>query len=200
MTSCDYCESESVSSLTEERFYSSPEGHRVRYLDAFSRCETCEREFYTPEQSREHSRQIAMALSKLVRAPSPRKIRELRDSLGLTQDDFDKALGLGRKTAVRWERGSVAPSGAAASLLWMIREAPAAFSRLAAQNGVELTPVQACRATYTARTPALAAPTQSWVNANRSALAVRQRPVAAELNLRSSIMTRLSELLIEEEA
>lgn len=37
-------------------------------------------------------------------------VRELRDRLGLTQEDFARALGMSVSTVCRWEKGQSKPS------------------------------------------------------------------------------------------
>lgn len=58
------------------------------------------------------------------------EIRALRQSLGLSQAAFEKLLGTGPKTVVRWEKGSVFQSVAADRLMRMLRARPELTSLL----------------------------------------------------------------------
>ncbi len=80
----------------------------------------------------------ATRLNEVEGLLQPSEIKSLRESLGLSQADFEKALGLGAKTVVRWETGKVMPSRATALLLLLIRRDPSAFdflSRLPESSG-----------------------------------------------------------------
>ena len=54
----------------------------------------------------------------------PSQIRELRESLGMTQPEFEKAIGAGRNTVSRWESGTVIPAGTANTLLGILIRHP----------------------------------------------------------------------------
>lgn len=64
----------------------------------------------------------------------PDEIRGLREKLGLTQAEFETALGLGPKTMVRWETARVMPCRAMALLLLLIRRDPSAMGFLIAHT------------------------------------------------------------------
>jgi DNA-binding transcriptional regulator YiaG len=42
---------------------------------------------------------------------TPARIRKLRESLGLTQEEFAKRIGAARETIARWELGTAKPKG-----------------------------------------------------------------------------------------
>jgi DNA-binding transcriptional regulator YiaG len=52
----------------------------------------------------------------------PDEIRQLRESIGLTQDDFGRLLDVSQKQISRWERGSSKPNRFYAALLNLVRE------------------------------------------------------------------------------
>ncbi|MGI5939304.1 MAG: type II TA system antitoxin MqsA family protein [Thermoleophilia bacterium] len=69
--------------------------------------------------------------SKAIRASkaakgllSPEEIRELRRSLALSQAAFEDLLGVGAKTVVRWEKGTVFQSATADRMMRLIRLFP----------------------------------------------------------------------------
>jgi len=117
-----------------------PIGKRVvRVLDRFARCTDCGEELYAPGQMEATQR----SASDLIRMEDglllPAEIRALREALGTTQHAFERLLGVGPKTVVRWERGTVCQNQATDSLLRVIREYPAAAAFLAERHGVALT-------------------------------------------------------------
>lgn len=99
-------------------------------------CADCGEEMFTPEQA--DAAQIAAAdeFRRQDGLLTPREILAIRDSYRLTQAQFEKVLGVGPKTVVRWERGTVFQNPATDQLLRVIREVPQAFAFLAKKNGV----------------------------------------------------------------
>ncbi len=66
------------------------------------------------------------------------QIRSIRMRLGLAQHRFEQLLGVGPKTVVRWEKGTVFQNGATDSLLRLIADVPGAAAYLARIHGVDL--------------------------------------------------------------
>ncbi|WP_080797306.1 type II toxin-antitoxin system MqsA family antitoxin [Arabiibacter massiliensis] len=52
------------------------------------------------------------------------EVRELRQGLGLSQAKFEKLIGAGPKTVVRWENGSVFQNRTADTLMRVVRDFP----------------------------------------------------------------------------
>jgi putative zinc finger/helix-turn-helix YgiT family protein len=69
---------------------------------------------------------------------TPDQVRAVRRKLGLTQPAFERLLGVGANTVVRWERGTVPQGSAADSLLRLLDEFPENARFLAGLHGVEL--------------------------------------------------------------
>ena len=107
-------------------------------LDEFFRCAACGEEFYLPGQmdaSQIRACERIRAEDDLLQSS---EIRTIRESLGLTQHDFERLLRVGPKTVVRWERGTVFQNRATDTLLRVIREFPEAARFLAERSGVSL--------------------------------------------------------------
>jgi len=110
----------------------------VRVRDRFSRCSDCGEEFYAPGQLEATQQRAAHGIREEDALLMPEEIRAIRLCLGLTQEAFERLLGVGPKTVVRWERGTVFQNQATDALLRVIRAVPAAAGFLAEHNGVEL--------------------------------------------------------------
>ena len=61
---------------------------------------------------------------------TPDEIKAIRHQFGLTQTEFERLLGAGPKTVVRWERGTVIQNGATDALLRVLRDVPEALAYL----------------------------------------------------------------------
>ena len=106
--------------------------------DAFSRCTGCSEELYAPGQMEAVQRRASTQIRQNEGLLLPAEIREIRESLGLSQHAFERLLGVGPKTVVRWERGTVFQNQATDSLLRIIRAFPQAARFLAARHGIEV--------------------------------------------------------------
>ena len=66
---------------------------------------------------------------------SPRQIRLIRNTLGLTIEDFARLLGFGSASVGRWERGMLVPNESSNRLMKLLRS-KGVVRRLAADSGV----------------------------------------------------------------
>lgn len=110
----------------------------ARVLEEFWRCDTCEEEYMTPEQMRSGQDRAVRAIREAEGLLQADEIRSLRETHGLTQRALEKLLGVGPKTVVRWENGTVFQSRAVDTLLRVLRQTPDALRGLARERGVEL--------------------------------------------------------------
>jgi HTH-type transcriptional regulator/antitoxin MqsA len=69
---------------------------------------------------------------------SAKKIKALRERLGLSQSAFEQLLGVGPKTVVRWEKGTVFQNNATDSLLRVVDRFPEVVRFLADLHAVAL--------------------------------------------------------------
>jgi len=107
------------------------------------RCSSCAEELYSPEQAAAAQIAASDEFRRQDGLLTPREIKTIRESYRLTQAKLEQVLGVGPKTVVRWERGTVFQNPATDQLLRVIREVPQAFAYLAKKNGVEAEPVSA---------------------------------------------------------
>jgi HTH-type transcriptional regulator/antitoxin MqsA len=85
-----------------------------------ARCESCAEVYLTLDASDELQRR-AIRMSKESRGLLvPEEIRALRESLSLSQAAFEEMLGIGPKTVVRWEKGTVYQSATADRLMRLL--------------------------------------------------------------------------------
>jgi putative zinc finger/helix-turn-helix YgiT family protein len=134
---CRRCRKGHVAPVVVEAIYDH-EGTTVSFMDEFMRCNHCEREFFTPGQSMARSRAITTALRKNDGLPTGDEIRAARLSYELNLSDFERALGVGKNTVGRWERGTVPPASSANLGLWVAINKPAVFVEWAASRGVRI--------------------------------------------------------------
>ncbi len=136
MDSCPVCDGplEEVSKDQEVRI-----GKRsARVRNRFSYCGACGEAYYAPGQMDAALRHASEAVRRKEGLLTPGQIRETRRTLGLTQGAFEKLLGVGPKTVVRWEKGTVFQNRATDSLLRIVGAQPESARFLACLHGVDL--------------------------------------------------------------
>src|ERR1700680_3208881 len=145
---CHVCGGEAlpVRELTETHI-----GKRTVAVEAERmRCRDCNTEFYLPGQMLAEQRAAAALVRSEDNLIDENQIIAIRKRLGLTQALMERLLGVGPKTVVRWERGTVFQSSAMDKLLRIIADVPGAAEYLGRLHGVALS--------ETAQGPALPAP------------------------------------------
>lgn len=117
-------------------------GRTVDVPAEVARCADCGETFLEPGQMDALMRSAAASIRSEQGLLAPDDIRALRKRLGLTQSAFETLLGVGQKTVVRWERGTVPQSASANALLLLLRDVEGVSGYLATSNRVPLKPVQ----------------------------------------------------------
>lgn len=110
----------------------------ARVRDEFARCASCGKGFYGPGQMDATLRRAAKVIREEEGLLSATKIKALRDHLGLSQSAFEQLLGVGPKTVVRWEKGTVFQNKATDSLLRVVERFPEVVRFLGGFHGVAL--------------------------------------------------------------
>ena len=131
---CPVCDGSA--SRVSERFEVSLGTRRVEIEGERFRCDECGEAFYSPEQMDEAQSTASTEIRRREGLLQPSEIRAIRAKYALSLAGLERLLGLGPKTAIRWERGTVFQNKATDQLLRVMRDVPAAFAYLAAQNGV----------------------------------------------------------------
>ena len=94
-------------------------GYRIP-RDRFMRCAACGEEYYTGAQARASTARLLALRRTREGLLTPEEIRGIRRRHLLSQKALEAILGLGPKTVVRWERGTVLQSKAADDVLRLI--------------------------------------------------------------------------------
>lgn len=103
--------------VTERCHVEADDGTRLSFTDELYECVNCGERFYTQAQSMDSCRNHAAALREHEHLLTPADIRGIRGRFDLSQADLEALLGVGAKTVVRWERGTVCQSRAVDLLL-----------------------------------------------------------------------------------
>ena len=88
------------------------------------RCTRCGEVYLDLDAADRLQREAVARLRKARGLLTPAQIVELRNSLGLSQVAFEKLLGTGPKTVVRWEKGTVFQSATADKLMRLLIAKP----------------------------------------------------------------------------
>ena len=102
------------------------------------RCPACGDTVASLQHTAELQRRVGAAIREKEGLLQPDEIREVRTSLGLNKAHFERLLGTGPKTVVRWEGGTVFQSKTADRLMRAVRDVPGVAEYLAALHGVTL--------------------------------------------------------------
>ena len=97
-------------------------------------CSSCGEQFFSPAEVDQLQSLAAGAARHERGLLTPDEIRALRRDLGLSQERLERLLGLGPKTVVRWEKGTVFQSVAADRLLRSLRFFPELLELLAEEG------------------------------------------------------------------
>ncbi len=131
---CAHCEV--PAQVVRERRMVPVGQRRVEIDDEWMRCATCEEEFYTSAQADQLQRRSIAQLRMEDGLLPPAEIKRIRMEIGLSQRDFERLLGTGEKTCVRWEAGRVCQNVSADRLIRLLAANPENIRVLAAMSGV----------------------------------------------------------------
>ncbi len=135
-TECGICGGEATF-VTEKREVHV--GKRSAVVESeFFRCSGCGEELYEPGQMDAVLLKASSAIREELGLLMPEEIKAIRDSLDLTQSDFEQLLGVGEKTVVRWERGTVFQNSATDVLLRALRDVEGVAAYLGTRAGVSI--------------------------------------------------------------
>lgn len=101
-------------------------------------CVKCGEELYTPDQADVAQIAAADEFRRQDGLLTPGEIKQIRAKYGLTQSELEQLLGVGPKTVVRWERGTVFQNQATDKLLRVLSEVPEVYTYLSKVVGVDV--------------------------------------------------------------
>jgi putative zinc finger/helix-turn-helix YgiT family protein len=117
---CVNCETGTAREVVEDRTALINDALLSIKGDRFMKCDSCGEEYFTDEQGRIHARRVNDARRRSEGLLTGEEIQTLRRTLMLTQSNLEEALGVGRKTVVRWENGTAVQSKAVDDVLRLI--------------------------------------------------------------------------------
>jgi HTH-type transcriptional regulator/antitoxin MqsA len=122
---CPFCGSENSVTRKSIRQEFEYKGQRIIF-DGYKvyECSQCSEHFELPEDNKEFEEQIIEFQRGVDRLLTPKQIKDLRKSLGFTQENFANLLDVGKKTFARYERGTVVQSKSMDKLLRLIKSDP----------------------------------------------------------------------------
>ena len=97
-------------------------------------CAVCGESFFDPEVADRLHRSAVVKLKRARGLLPGSEIKALRESLGLSQAAFERLIGAGPKTVVRWENDSVFQNKTADTLLRVLRDYPVVAADLMAKT------------------------------------------------------------------
>jgi HTH-type transcriptional regulator/antitoxin MqsA len=122
-------------------------GREVTVPVSLMKCDACGDVMYSPEQMDRAQNAVYAEIRRRENLLAPAEIASLRLGLGLKQEEFERMLGVGPKTVVRWESGRVFQGKAADALMRLVQADRENAARLAEWNGVTLPPDPSIRRT-----------------------------------------------------
>ena len=139
MNHCPVCGSERMVEVVrpEEFRY---EGLSVTVPDYRSmECQNCGEAFATEDSVKRAEPLICDLHRQAEGMLTSQEIRQIRESLGFSQDDFGVLLGGGKKAFARYENGRVTQARAMDNLLRVLKAYPQALCELRSENSPEET-------------------------------------------------------------
>jgi HTH-type transcriptional regulator/antitoxin MqsA len=104
----------------------------------FMRCPECGEAFFLAGQADAMQRLAADQIRREDGLLTAGEVKAFRTRLMLSQADFERLLGTGPKTVVRWERGTVTQSATADTLMRVLMKHPEALHDLALERSVRI--------------------------------------------------------------
>lgn len=138
---CVNCETGTAREVVDDRTVLLNDALLSVKADQFMKCDDCGEEYFTDEQSRIHARRVNDARRRSEGLLTGEDIQALRRTLMLTQAELEEALGVARKTVVRWENGTAVQSKAVDDVLRMIALDPNNLRLLVRVRHAALTPI-----------------------------------------------------------
>lgn len=133
---CPFCNSEAK--VVTVRHEVAVGRRRVEVDDEYMQCDACDEAFYTPAQSNQLQERANKQAELDQNLLLPSDHIRIRKGLNFTQPEWEELLGVGEKTAARWESGKVRPNVSTDRLIRLLAANRKNVEILAGINGVAL--------------------------------------------------------------
>ena len=90
----------------------------------YSTCTGCGEVFFAPGEMDDAMRAASSEVRREDGLLLPEEILAIREDMDLSQAEFERLLGVGEKTVVRWEKGTVFQDSATDMLMRVVRDMP----------------------------------------------------------------------------
>jgi len=104
--------------------------------DEYSTCTGCGEVFFAPSEMDDAMRAASSVVRREEGLLQPEEIRAIRENLGFSQAEFERLLGVGQKSVVRWEKGTGFQNGATDMLMRVVRDVPGCAAYLREHAGL----------------------------------------------------------------
>ena len=104
-------------------------------------CDACGNDEMQASEAERLSRALAREYARAHGLLTPDEVKALRKSLGLTQREFERLLGVSSPTVSRWETGAMQQSMTANRLMELLRDCPEAGEQLMEMADIHKAPV-----------------------------------------------------------
>lgn len=94
------------------------------------KCESCGSVEYDADAMEKMTAEVNELYRKRKGLLSPSEVKQVRKMLGLTQEEFQALLGVGKTTVSRWERGRIVQGKPEDNLMRLLRSHPELASEL----------------------------------------------------------------------
>jgi HTH-type transcriptional regulator/antitoxin MqsA len=127
---CEVCGRESAYLVT--RSFDAIYNQMPIHLEAVEmyECDRCGESTLTPEQDKNLCDRVKAAARERLELLPPEAVLAIRKRHGLTQEELERLLGVGKKVVIRWEKGRVLQSSTADVLLRLIDRNPDIINQL----------------------------------------------------------------------
>ena len=105
-------------------------------------CPRCGESTLTPEESKDVSKRVKYFVRVQLSLLQPEEIVSIRQRYGLSQEELERLLGLGKKVVTRWERGVVLQGQAADVVLRLMDRLPGVVDELRKIRAEDKVPAQ----------------------------------------------------------
>jgi len=125
-------------------------------------CPTCGEEIEVGSDNLDLDDEITLFMRQVDNLLTPKEIRNIRQSYGLTQKEFARRLGVGEKTFTRYETGKVTQSRTTDHLLKLLRDDPQNLDRIISYSEIDTLPYKELTGHTITRIPVASPPRTTY--------------------------------------